>query len=123
MCPIHFRWEETYTPTTLPRSRSPHNVLHSPSYYTEVISIRVSEIPPKILGGMPQDFAPLNVCFACYLESCHPLPPLANILQLDLLQGRTSLKQLPLALHYTDACRHMHERIHAHTETDTCIRR
>ena len=32
MCPINFRWEETYTPTTLPRSRSPHNVLHSPSY-------------------------------------------------------------------------------------------
>ena len=31
MCPINFRWEETYTPTTLPRSRSPHNVLHSPS--------------------------------------------------------------------------------------------
>ena len=28
MCPINFRWEETYTPTTLPRSRSPHNVLH-----------------------------------------------------------------------------------------------
>ena len=26
--PINFRWEETYTPTTLPRSRSPHNVLH-----------------------------------------------------------------------------------------------
>ena len=24
MCPINFRWEETYTPTTLPRSRSPH---------------------------------------------------------------------------------------------------
>ena len=33
MCPINFWWEETYTPTTLPRSRSPHNVLHSPSYY------------------------------------------------------------------------------------------
>ena len=34
MCPINFRWEETYTPmpTTLPRSRSPHNVLHSPSF-------------------------------------------------------------------------------------------
>ena len=35
MCPINFQWEETYTykpmPTTLPRSRSPHNVLHSPS--------------------------------------------------------------------------------------------
>ena len=36
MCPINFRWEEMYTPmpTTLPRSRSPHNVLHSPSYYS-----------------------------------------------------------------------------------------
>ena len=33
MCPNNFRWEETYTPTTLPHSRSPHNVLHSPSYY------------------------------------------------------------------------------------------
>ena len=33
MCPIDFRWEETYTPTILPRSRSPHNVLHSPSNY------------------------------------------------------------------------------------------
>ena len=29
---FNFRWEETYTPTTLFRSRSPHNVLHSPSY-------------------------------------------------------------------------------------------
>ena len=29
--PINFRWEETYTPTALPRSRLPHNVLHSPS--------------------------------------------------------------------------------------------
>ena len=31
MCPINFRWEETYTPIILPRSRSPHNAA---SYYT-----------------------------------------------------------------------------------------
>ena len=39
MCPINFRWEETYTPmpTTLPRSRSPHNVLHSPSYMLGIL--------------------------------------------------------------------------------------
>ena len=46
-------------------------------------------------GGVPQYFPPLNVCFTRYLKSS----PFANIL--DLLQGRTSLKQLPLALHYT----------------------
>ena len=34
MCPINFRWEETYTPTILPRSRSPHNAA---SYYTCMI--------------------------------------------------------------------------------------
>ena len=37
MCPINIRWEETYTPTTLPRSRSPHNVLHSPSYVSSAL--------------------------------------------------------------------------------------
>ena len=31
---IHFRWEETTVPTTLPRSRSPNNVVHPPSTYT-----------------------------------------------------------------------------------------
>ena len=46
---------------------------------------------------MPQYSPPLNVCFTHYLESCHhhPPSPFANIL--DLLKGRTSLKQLPLA--------------------------
>ena len=78
---------------------------------------------------MPQYFPPLNVCFTRYLESCHhppppPPSPFANIL--DLLQGRTSLKIATSgpALHIilcTDTCRHMHIRIHAHTETDACI--
>ena len=30
---IHFRWGRVRTPTTLPRSRSPHNAVHSPSIY------------------------------------------------------------------------------------------
>ena len=36
-CPINFLCEETYTPITLSRSRSPHNVLHSPSYCRSVL--------------------------------------------------------------------------------------
>ena len=33
MCPINFRWEETYTPTMHSASLTlAHNALHSPSY-------------------------------------------------------------------------------------------
>ena len=57
----------------------------------------------KILGGCPPRLPPLNVCFAHYVPAAAVLPlpssPFANIL--DLLQGRISLKWLPLALHYT----------------------
>ena len=61
---------------------------------------KVVYIPKSFSGGTPI-LPPLNVCFTRYLESCHhhPPSPFANIL--DLLQDRTILKQLPLALHYT----------------------
>ena len=49
MCPINFRWEETYTPTTLPCSRSPHNVLHSPSYYG--VSLKLSAMHGRYYKG------------------------------------------------------------------------
>ena len=44
MCPIYFRWEETYTPTTLPRSRSPHNVLHSPTCIQRKCRVEVTSV-------------------------------------------------------------------------------
>ena len=34
---IHFQWEKMTRTHTLPRSHSPHNVMHSPSYYVIVL--------------------------------------------------------------------------------------
>ena len=47
----------------------------------------------------------------------NPPSPFANIL--DLLQGRTSLKQLPLALHYTHNIMYRYMQTHAHMHTRT----
>ena len=65
--------------------------------YTEVIGIRGS----KTLGDTPRIFLLHVDCVLRTLAGVLPLPPSpANML--DLLQGRTSLKQLlPLAVHYT----------------------
>ena len=68
-------------------------------YYNniEVISIRGS----KILGDAPRIFLLHVDCVLRTLPGVLPFPsPFVNML--DLLQGRTSLKQLlPLAVHYT----------------------
>ena len=92
-------------------------------YYnnTEVTSIRGS----KILGDAPRILSLLHVdCVLRTLPGVLSLPPspFANIL--DLLQDRTSLKQLlytsGCALHiilYTDACRHI-SQTHTRTHRD-----
>ena len=67
MCPIDFRWEETYryTPTTLPRSRSPHNVLHSPRYiYRTSKRPRGSEFVTRGGAGRPIPYAVRACCGA-----------------------------------------------------------
>ena len=88
--------------------------------YTEVISIRGS----KILGDAPRIFLLHVDCVLRTLPGVLSLPPFpfANIL--DLLQDRTSLKQLlytsGCALHIilcTDACRHI-SQTHTRTHRD-----
>ena len=67
-------------------------------YYIEVISIRGS----KILGDAPRIFLLHVDCVLRTLPGVRPLLPSPFANMLDLLQGRTSLKQLlPLAVHYT----------------------
>ena len=64
----------------------------------EVISIRGS----KILGDAPRIFLLHVDCVLRTLPGVLPLLPSPFANMLDLLQGRTSLKQLlPLAVHYT----------------------
>ena len=71
-------------------------------YYTEVISIRGSKIPKKILGDAPRIFLLHVHCVLCTLPGVLPLPPSPFANMLDMLQGCTSLKQLlPLAVHCT----------------------
>ena len=66
--------------------------------YIEVISIRGS----KILGDAPRIFLLHVDCVLRTLPGVRPLLPSPFANMLDLLQGRTSLKQLlPLAVHYT----------------------
>ena len=45
MCPINFRWEETYTPTMHSASLTlAHNALHSPSIITQIIDMRICRL-------------------------------------------------------------------------------
>ena len=70
--------------------------------YREDIIIRGLKSPKKCLGDAPRIFLLHVHCVLHMLPGVLPLPPSPFANTLDLLQGRTSLKQLlPLAVHYT----------------------
>ena len=51
MCPINFRWEETYTPTMHSASLTlAHNALHSPSYLDFIGSVELVDFFSVIFG-------------------------------------------------------------------------
>ena len=81
---IHFRWEETPSPTTLPCSCSPHNVLHLPSYWASVSEPHTCDFNAAFSLLLYVVTRPLDQYFdisfrILYTQRAHPvLSPLAG---------------------------------------------